>query len=226
VRLWHAGLDADGFQAMLGTMQLIAEPYGISYGSIGTQTQAAHDIALCRLVDDASMEHRLRYGTAITDNYTYLNDSWFDNTASAIISIIIGQGNHFSLTPEDPPAETPAEKIAFIARLIFCSLRSSMSDPACDPALVRLLFSLPNLSHFDPIALASAVLSHPELPAEIPELGNSEMFGRYAGVVNRVRSYVLPQDIDLKDPTNETTVAVRGILKRTERRPDEPRMCG
>ncbi len=217
VRLWHAGLDTDGFQAMLGTIQLADEPTGISYRSESpAQTQVANEIALCRLVDDTQMERRLRYGAAITDRYTYhLDNSWYDNMVSTIIPLIIGRDSEF--TPEVPPEGTPSGEITSIAKLISCCLRSNLSDPAYDTGLVRLLFRLPTSSGIDPLALAGAVLSNPELPTKVPELRNSKVFGRYAGIVNRVRSYVLPRDVDLQNPTNETTVAVRGIIKRTQR---------
>jgi hypothetical protein len=58
------------------------------------------------------------------------------------------------------------------------------------------------------------VLRNPELPAEFPRLKNPEMFGRYARIVASVRSTVLPQDIDLRNPGKETVVTVRNILRK------------
>jgi hypothetical protein len=74
---------------------------------------------------------------------------------------------------------------------------------------------MPAFPEIDPLALAGAVISDPELPTKIPRLKNSDLFGPYAGIVNKVRSYVLPRDVDLKKPTIETTTAVRKIIKRT-----------
>jgi len=221
VRLWHAGLDASGLQAMLGTVQLTGGPtgpFGIRYESPdGAQMQIAAAIELCRLAGDADTERRLRYGAAIIDSYIYAHpdDTWHDKIASAIIPLIIGRETE--IVPEPPPLGTPIEDIESVAELIFCCLRSNLSDPIVYSTLVRLLFDLGGFSRSDPLALAGAVLSEPGLPAEFPELKGSNMFGQYAGIVKKIRNNVLPQDIDLKNPTTETTVAVREIIKRTAR---------
>jgi hypothetical protein len=218
VRLWQSGLDADAFQAMLGTVKLDGDPPAVTYGPRATaQSRAATEIALCRLTADTEMESRLRYGTAITDRYTYGfdGDSWYDRTASMLIPMIIGHNPSFAA--EAPPPGTPDDEIAAIADLISCCLRSSLAKPAHDHELVQLLFSLPGLPEVDTLAMASAVMTNPELPAHIPELQNSRLFGDYAGIVQKVRSYILPRDTDLHAPSTETAVALRDLLKSAHR---------
>lgn len=217
VRLWKAGLDADGFQAMLRIVWLTDETIGISPRPGSTaQTDATDDIAFSRLVNDVEMERRLRYGAAIIDRYTYSReDSWYDNMASAIIPRIIGRNVNF--IPASPPTGTPDDQLASIAKIISCCLRSGLSDASDDAKLLQLLFSLPTFSDGDPLALAGAVISNPELPSRFSVLKNAKIFGRYAGIVDRIRSHVLPREIDLQDPTNEIAVAIREVIKRTNR---------
>jgi len=214
VRLWQAGLDADAFQAMLGIMKFVGDPPAVTYGPQATaQSRAATEIALCRLTADTEMESRLRYGTAITDHYTYGfdGDSWYDRTASTLIPMIIGRDPGF--TAEAPPIGTPTDEIAAIADLICCCLRSSLAQPTHDYELVQLLFSLPGTPEVDTLAMASVVMTYPDLPACIPELKSSRLFGDYASIVEKVRSYVLPRRIDLQDPSTETAVALRNLIK-------------
>jgi hypothetical protein len=112
VRLWQAGLDPDGFQAMVDMLQLASEPDGIIHAPrrAGENQRAAAEIALSRLVRDTQTERRLRYGAAVTEGYAYSHDgdSWYDRMASSIISTIIGKTRE--LAPEAPPAGTRPRK--------------------------------------------------------------------------------------------------------------------
>lgn len=217
VRLWQAGLDPDGFQAMVGMLQLASEPDSVTRAahSTGSGQGAAAEIALSRLVRETGAERLLAYGSAVTEGraHGYHGDSWHDRMAISLIPMIIGEDPP-PFTAEIPPTGTPAREIASVARLATCCLESRLVSREFDGELVRLLLSLPAVARDDSLALAGAVLRNPELPARFPELRGLQRFGDYAGIVGKVRGTVLPQRVDLSDPGKDTAVTVRNLLRK------------
>jgi hypothetical protein len=215
VRLWQSGLDTGEIQAMLTMVELVDKPLAISYSSkFPMKGQAGTEIALARLVSDQGTESMLRYGAAIAANFSYQldDDRWHEAMSSMLIAKITGRGQEF--IPIPPPTETSDEEIADIAELIFCCLRSELSDPKDDEELTRFIFDLPPCFSLNELSLTSAVLSHADLPSKVPELRRSAPYGRYAGIVRKIRSTVLPRSIELDSPSKDTAVAVRQILSR------------
>lgn len=229
-RLWKAGLDADGLKAMLGRVALTGDP------ADALSTVKLHDmpadlyrpyseIWLARLEADQALERRLRYGSAITDDFIYHDGGqhWADAMASWLIPAIV-RINFRSAMTQEPPAGTTEEDIRHVARLIFMYLRTAPYDKSRYVIVLQFLFMLPRVFVIDEGALAVAVLSRPELRAEVPELQNFEIYGRYSEIVRRGDSSEFihkaylgldEQDIaGMMHPSDETIMAIIDILNR------------
>jgi hypothetical protein len=199
VTLWKAGLDADGLQSMLATVELSGSPLAVSVSLGGpsevfsredTRQLGIDDIALARLANDPHAEKRLRYGAAITDHYLYNydNDAWVDQMASWLIPAIAGKRTGY-IVP-DPPEDTSPKDIAIVAGLIFRYFRSASADIERDTDLLRLLFKLPRVFQSDPMVLAALpLLGSKDIDAEFPapEDEDIQAYGPYASLVQRYR---------------------------------------
>jgi ATPase family associated with various cellular activities (AAA) len=188
VRLWEAGLSADGLESMLATVRLsgtviTAGPNPVRPTVHFTDEASPRDITLARLVGDRLLEGRLRYGSAITAGYMYRydedNEDWVHVTASCLITAIAGVGAGFIVT--GPPPGTSDDDIRVIAQLIFKYLRKPLAGGGLSPGyFLKVLFNLPMVFDIDAVALAATVLSSPELLEEVPELRASGIYGPYA----------------------------------------------
>jgi hypothetical protein len=218
VRLWQAGLDPEGFQAMAGMLRLASKPDSVTRAVVaaGSGQREPAEIALSRLVSDTGAERLLAYGATVTQAsaYGYRGDSWHDRMAISLVPLIVGE-DPLPFTAEAPPAGTPAEEINWVGRLARCCLESRLVSRQFDGELVRLLLSLPEAARDDSVALTGAVLRNPELPAKFPELRKLQKFGDYAGIVDKVRATILPEWVDLGNPGKETAVAVRNLLGKS-----------
>jgi hypothetical protein len=212
VMLWKSGLDPDGLQAMLTTVSFSGDEPGICVSGLvntgagwatGDPISVVGDILLARLTVDQGLAERVRYGAAILDGQliTFAETSWKDAIASWLIPAIAGH-RIVEFPWEPPPAMTPRKDIDYVAELIFRYLRTRGAGLGADHdtipilSLLKLLFLLPGLLAFDSLALASTVISRPELLTAVPELQNAEIYGQYQLFM---RELTLPGDRKLSD---------------------------
>jgi len=225
VQLWQAGLNADGLQSVLATLELVDNPprvavnhgrlSGVFFGINDRQQLGATEIDLARLIGDRAMEVRLRYGTAIAENYFYsaVSDDWLHAMASWLIPAIAGKRtSSFKLRP---PAGTPKQDIQIVADLIFSYLRIARGDRGRDILVLQLLFLLPRYFRLDCEVLAAVTLSDSTLPDEIPELRNRETYGRFADYLGEI----FPE-ASQGAPSDEDFMRGRDLLEQLSRRRD------
>ena len=226
VMLWKSGLDPDCMQAMLATVELSDdEPAIQAHEILGSTSQSGendtisieNEFSLARLTNDQALEERLRYGAAVVNDYliSYSDTSWKSEIASWLIPNVAGEpvGGMWG----DPPATTPAEDIAYIARLIFRYLRSNGGRASKADGLLELLFGLPRVFEIDSLALAITTLSNPELLAKIPDLRNAEIYGPY---INFLRE-LLP-DASRDGVSDEAVEVGQKIIRDFANEPESP----
>ena len=222
--LWKAGLDADGLQSMLETVELSDEQTLISANAyiqvfskksqIDVQS-VWNEISLARLTANRSMERQLRYGAAMVGHYYYQygNEagSWRDLMASWLISLIAGKPADEILI--EAPEGTPDNDIRMVAGLIFRYLRTASYDKERDQRIIEYLFRLPLVFEIDQIALTARVNNEPRLAHEIPALANADLYGRHVVYL----AHILP-GINTEDFPGRALNAVEEILKEWMRR--------
>jgi hypothetical protein len=182
------------------------------------------EISLARLVNERAMEERLRYGSAIVDDYLYsynTDDSWVHQMASWLIPAIAGRGR--AILVSDPPEGTSDADVTMIAGLIFRYFRTAKPDNIDrDIELLRLLFRLPAVFEFDHPTLAGLALTpSDELVAELPEPDNAKVYGPFTALIQRVRASKQPPHIptgkDLETFLNglpDEAIPAAGIILR------------
>jgi hypothetical protein len=222
VQLWKAGLDADGLQSVLATLALSSVSLGVTVNhgdlvgailrGINRHHPGATEIDLARLAGDRTIETRLRYGTAIMDNYFYCPESdWVHSMASWLIPAIAGK-NTLNL-PQIPPEGTSEQDIKIIADLIFRYLRNAPSSNNRPIPVLRLLFELPQVFEVDHETLAAVVASDTTLLDEVPELRDPETYGRFAAYLGD-----LFPEASQGAPSDEDFIRGRDILEQLSRR--------
>ena len=211
--LWKAGLDSDGLKAIVSAIVLADAPPRLKIYAMRGTSLAPVELSLARLVDDQSLVRRMRYGSAITDDYTasYVgNDSWVDMMASWLIPLIAGVDPVQGYEP--PPAGTSDKDIATIANLIFDYLRSPHTDDATDVALLDMLLRFPPVFTFNRQAIAVAVLRTPGLLTAFPDLKEITKSSEYATIIQKAESPRAVVDVDLRSISDETVAAIRQFI--------------
>jgi len=119
VNLWAAGLDTEGYRAMLaiverkaGTIVFMSESFG--YGPEFDGVRAAH------LRGDSGTLRRLWLGHAALDEWAFRDrepGTWTDRTLSSLLGLLIGYSGRVDF--EDPPGSVSGETIVAIAEIAF-----------------------------------------------------------------------------------------------------------
>jgi hypothetical protein len=211
--LWKTGLDIDGLQAMMTSLELVGIQPRLRTMTSHELATAPLETALARLTRDKSMEDRLRYGAAIVGGITYYyeGDSWVDAISSGLIRAITG-GMPSQIVVAPPPDGTSEMEIKHVADLIFMFLKSKDSSHRIDAELLRFLFTLPRVYGIDELALTVATLSDPGLVKRVPQLQDHNIYGKYAAIVRRdLTSKNLPS-ISRRRLSDEAIAAVREVL--------------
>ena len=190
VMLWRAGLDTQGFQAMLSTVTLAGGQVVMSGDTshlipLGNEVSlsAWTEILTARLTGDQPMEDRLRHGAAISDDYVYTfdGDDWLRKMTSSLVPAIAGKNTYVEIS--DPPPGTRDSDVAVVARLILTYLQTLNRNAPVDRELIRLLCRLPRVFEIDIPTLALIALESPGLADEIPELRACLMESTYGPVI-------------------------------------------
>lgn len=189
VRLWQAGLDADGMRSMLTTLNLADSRAGVRAPAdddlkrVLGMNQGIGEVWFARLIGDRDMEDRARYGAALADEFYYaygdMAEYWFQEMASWIIPMIAGQNLGTSMITDVVPEGVAESDIRSAASLIFNYLRTVPDYDDADRVglIIKLLFAMPPKFEIDEYALARAVIIYPRLVLDIPELRNPEVYG-------------------------------------------------
>lgn len=94
VALWRAGLDANGFQAVLS--ELVYKEGLIQRKPVDEEMPTERiDILQSRLINDKEAESRLRFGVAIREGflYCYPNDRWEEVVLSILVPLLATHGS-------------------------------------------------------------------------------------------------------------------------------------
>jgi NACHT domain len=228
VRLWQAGLDTDGMQAMLRSVSFTANPPAVGTG--GTEELATvtsdngaevSDVWLARLLGDQKMEQRTRYGAAILDEFFYAGkdspDVWVHQMASWLIPLAAGTDT--SRIISKPPAGISDHDAVKVAALIFNYLRVAPLEHDENAEIIRLLFDLPQAFEFDQYALSRAILMRPALLIEVPELRDADIYGPLLDLIGSLGNRDLFKLMENLDPSRvmQPSEEIQEILEEVVR---------
>ncbi|BEL06482.1 hypothetical protein Q0Z83_046730 [Actinoplanes sichuanensis] len=168
VTLWRAGLDPDGWQAMLDTVVLDQDHTRIRLGTTPLPPQF-NEIQYMRLLGDRDAELQLRIGSAFHRKMLYHVDGerWADTMMSWLLPAIalpVVEQPGFLLI--DPPSDTPQEDIAKILDMMSIALVRHAGQWSRQ-FVERLLDWVDRNAGFPdlaPVAVAAAHLAHSGLP--------------------------------------------------------------
>ncbi|MFI7061859.1 NACHT domain-containing protein [Kribbella sp. NPDC050124] len=170
VNLWQAGLDVDGWQAMLSSLEWEGHRLFISDGH-GVLHAALADLHRAQLARDPDGAARVRLGAALYDKVGYLSAEadWPLSTISWFIPVTVGLGEPVDL-PFGPPGDLTAGERTAVATQICLLLRARRLPYAFVRSVVELYLELVSEAAVDSVALALAVSDWPELLRELPTL--------------------------------------------------------
>ena len=177
VTLWRAGLDADGWQAMLDSLALhddavrlrldVAYPPGYS------------DIQYARLIGDRDAELQLRLGSAFHRKLLYYvdDDRWSETMTSWLLpAVIMPAGELPGYILVDPPPGTSDDDLTSVLGLVSDAMvrqAGSWTDE-----FTRQIFAwiLRNglMRYTNYVSVAVAIAHHPTLLSEYPMLATQE----------------------------------------------------
>jgi len=235
VLLWQAGLDNDGFQAMLDSVRLAAPGRPAVINALTMESPHSEDlwgddlppwervdswrkplpsaIVAARLVHDEITERYLRYGLAAVDGRTYRlgGESWADTVIPQLIAGITAAKNPFRRRfPEgfpEPSLESPYDDSNQVVNLIHAYLQRPKVVASDRFTALRLLLELRTWSGSDERAFARAVLAMPSLMLEHEELQDPSLYGEFWEIVR-----IAAQE---KQDAEEGRRALRNPSKRT-----------
>jgi hypothetical protein len=179
VGLWAAGLDRAGWESMLATIKLAG-------GTVVTRPSSEQigasfsDVLHARLIGDAAMEERLRYGKAIRDGALYAlpEDTWDQVMVPWLISENVPlnrrASNIFLKHPPDDPEHGPVMKIIDLLGMLLKTKAYCLPEHAVRACVVWILEHCPHQP--DPVVLAAAVAAHPKLLQTVPQLADPRFY--------------------------------------------------
>ena len=171
LRLWQAGLDDESWRSILaslvndeGCLRLVNGTVPLAPGD------NSHVSAL--LADDRHMASTLRYGRAFTDHAFHVQpgDDWIEATGPWLAAALAnwhpgGFQSIFMQIPEDAEEALLREFRDRIATLLKTRAKNTHISQA--EFFVRMLMEQ---AEPDPVALACAVLAHPDLLKRVPKV--------------------------------------------------------
>lgn len=187
VALWHAGLEADGWQSLLTTLKFVDNEITVMPRR-EELPEFLEDIVHAALLGDADMIARARFGRAIQDGVVYFKpgDHWSDVTWGWLASLLVprskGQPPGLLL---DPSALTDRDEVGRVIDVLNHLLRTRAHSwtSGAVMALLEWLVGLPNSERYlDPYALAIAIAVHPSLLSIVPRLANPGLYASAPGV--------------------------------------------
>lgn len=179
VDLWRAGLDFDGWKAMLDTVELSQGNVRINLGGAWQPEFGA--LLHARLVGDPQAERQLRIGAAFYHNSLYYidGDNWVEAMTSWLIPAVVQTpGTHAAFLLVDPPDGTTEEDQGIVLDLLSKALIRQARNWSHDFIRLLLEWVIRNfaLDRLEPIALAVVVAAKKRLVTEIPALGHPDLY--------------------------------------------------
>jgi hypothetical protein len=247
VLLWQAGLDNDGFQAMLDSVRLAAPGRPAIINALTMESPPNEDpwgnepfwergdpwrkplpsaIVAARLMHDELTEQYLRYGLAAVDGSTYQlgGESWADTVIPQLIAGITAVedsfGGRFPERFPGPSPEASTDDINQVVNLIHAYLQHPISVASDRFSAFRLLLELRTWFESDDRAFARSVLSMPALMLENEELREPSLYGEFWEIIRKAVQE--QQDMEegrraLQKPSKRTVAAIMYLLRQGSR---------
>ncbi|SDC16820.1 NACHT domain-containing protein [Actinokineospora iranica] len=183
VSLWQAGLDAEGYRAMLPS---ISCREGVLTAAVDSGFLAGFDdIRQARLREERDLERRLRTGYALHDGLTYAvhegqrreTDNWVDYIVSWLWAAAMrGPGETPMFADLDAPESVPLKVTADVADLAYAVLGMRCRDWTADFTMdfLRWLMRLRSPRNRSPLPLLLALRTHPTLLRDLHDMAESE----------------------------------------------------
>ena len=173
VNLWRAGLDTDGWQAMLDSVSLAGNAIRLRLD--GAYPPEFSEILYARLIGDHGAELQLRLGSAFHRKVLYYieGEDWAEMMTSWLLpAIVLPYTDRPGFLLASPPPGTSAEDLSSVVALVSDALtrQAGFWSPDFVRLLVAWLSQNDLLSGMEPIALATAIAFHPDLLDEFPAL--------------------------------------------------------
>ncbi|GAA2040836.1 hypothetical protein GCM10009839_48850 [Catenulispora yoronensis] len=174
--LWQAGLDSESWNSLVDILDRDMNCLLIALYSQG-RTGIVQPHYVARLSGDKSLEMTLRFGYAFTEGafFSQHGDHWLEVNEPWLSKALAEHGNEIiTLLQQPPPDANPNETAHFRAKLtMLIKVRSAdLSDIQAREITTLLVKN----ERPDTIALASALITHPILIAQIPELQAPDLF--------------------------------------------------
>jgi hypothetical protein len=168
VTLWRAGLDPDGWQAMLDAVTLDKGHTGIRRGASAFPTYFS-DIQYMRLLGDRDAELQLRIGSAFHRKLLYHveGDRWADTMVSWLLpAIALPAVEQPGFLLVDPPPGTPHGDREEVLNLISNALirQAEYWSSSFVGTLLHWVHRNFGLQALEPVSLAAAYAFHSGLP--------------------------------------------------------------
>jgi hypothetical protein len=244
VLLWQAGLDNDGFQAMLDSVRLAAPGRPAVINALAVESPFSEDsrgseppweradlwgkplpsaIVAARLRHDELTEQYLRYGMAAVDASAHRlgGESWADTVIPQLIAGVTAAEDPFrGRFPErfpEPSRYTSAYDINRVVNLIHAYLQRPKAAAGDRFTALQLLLGLRTWFGHDERAFARAVLAVPSLMLEKEELQDPGLYGKFWEIV-RIAAQE-KQDAEegrraLRNPSKRTLAAITYLLRQ------------
>jgi len=180
LRLWQSGLDGESYN---GVLSILANEKGrlrLVDGAVTPGVVNDHLTAL--LAEDRDMAFMYRYGSAFTFNTfdARPGDTWSE-VMYPWLSVALARQNRngfdsiFMTIPDDADPDMVNDFCERLAMLL--KSHAYVTDIDQMKVFVQVLL---DKGHRDPVALASAVLAHPQLLSLVPDLNDAALYSTYA----------------------------------------------
>jgi hypothetical protein len=179
VNLWRAGLDADGWQAMLDSLSLGEDAVRLNVS--GAYPPEFSDILYTRLLGDPVAAIQQRLGAALHRKVLYYveGDRWAEMMASWLLpAIALPAADRPGFILAAPPPGTPQQDVEIVVALMSDAMvwRARFWSPDFLRLLVAWLARTGLLFQVKPIALATALVAQPALLDEFPSLREPRLY--------------------------------------------------
>ncbi|MEU3642899.1 hypothetical protein AB0E59_05890 [Lentzea sp. NPDC034063] len=217
VDLWRAGVDADGWLALVGPLSVDPEEYAVTWSRVSAvDVLPSHgDYLRAHLVRDVDNFRRLRYGFALHDALEMEEpEDWIGGALATIYLTLFGRDtmrlDRYSV--DDVPDDLEPGDEDNLVQAICQLLHTRQANLELTEKLIKTLVKLGRLDEADPFGLFVSVCRLPELLLSVPELADQALYEGSRATLALLGSTVKP--IAIRHVGNELDERNADLRKR------------
>jgi hypothetical protein len=172
VCLWRAGLEAEGWHAMVAGLELNEGRLSLRAGSIDLRPEF-DEFYFARLMGNPASADQVRYGAAIRDGSVLRDEDWVTTMLSWIVPARAGLAAEVVLPR---PVDVSVDDRADVATAMGLLLRNWRGASTELPGIIEAYLNLTLASEVDSYALALNVSHHPDLLRSLPRLQDARLY--------------------------------------------------